>query len=194
MDGQANSVALPREPGAMGAGNRTGIRKDRLAPSTGCSIFFHEELIAQRNIGVCLHVKCRGSHVCQFFSTLPTCAIHSFHISRLACTTTSDILLVAREPFTADHARSAPRAAVGDFVRRERRKQIGFQGIRSCYDSGSIIIGEEIVDGWPAGRAGPSRWLQRISDPGKHRLARSQSNRLSSSQIDPVKVQAASPP
>jgi len=52
MDGQANSVALPREPGAMGAGNRTGIRKDRLAPSTGCSIFFHEELIAQRNIGL----------------------------------------------------------------------------------------------------------------------------------------------
>ena len=60
MDGQANSVALPREPGAMGAGNRTGIRKDRLAPSIGCSIFVHEELIAQRNIGVCLHVKCRG--------------------------------------------------------------------------------------------------------------------------------------
>ena len=79
----------------------------------------------------------------------------TLHISRLACTTTSDILLVAREPFTADHARSAPRAAVGDFVRRERRKQIGIQGIRSCYDSDSIIIGEEIVDGWRAGRAGP---------------------------------------
>ena len=51
------------------------------------------------------------------------------------------------EPFTSEDARSALRASVGDFDRRERRKQIEIHDVRAWYNSDSIINGEKIVAG-----------------------------------------------
>jgi two-component sensor histidine kinase/PAS domain-containing protein len=88
-----------------------------------------------------------GSHVCQFFSDgfdLRDTLVPYF---KAGLENDERCLIVAMEPFTVDDARSALRAAVGDFDRRERRKQIEIHDVHAWYNSDSIINGEEIVAG-----------------------------------------------
>jgi hypothetical protein len=88
-----------------------------------------------------------GSHVCQFFqngSDLRDTLVPYF---KAGLENNERCLLVAMEPFSADNARSALRAAVGDFDRRERRKQIEIHDVRAWYNSDTVINGEEIVAG-----------------------------------------------
>ena len=88
-----------------------------------------------------------GSHICQFFSTGSDLRDTLVPYFKAGLENNERCLLVATEPFTADNARSALRAAVGDFDRRERRKQIEIHDVRAWYNSDSIINGEEIVAG-----------------------------------------------
>jgi len=88
-----------------------------------------------------------GSHVCQFFSNGADLRDTLVPYFKAGLENNERCLLVAMEPFTADDARSALRAAVGDFDRRERRKQIEIHDVRAWYNSDSIINGEEIVAG-----------------------------------------------
>jgi len=117
-----------------------------------------------------------GSHVCQFFSNGSDLRDTLVPYFKAGLENNERCLLVAMEPFAADDARSALRAAVGDFDRRERRKQIEIRDVRAWYNSDSIINGERNRRrAIGQRRAGPSRWLQRLSDSWKHRLARPQS-------------------
>ena len=88
-----------------------------------------------------------GSHICQFFAH--GCDLRDTLIPyfKAGLENNERCLLVAMEPFTAEDARSALRASVGDFDRRERRKQIEIHDVRAWYNSDSIINGEEIVAG-----------------------------------------------
>ena len=88
-----------------------------------------------------------GSHVCQFFSNGSDLRDTLVPYFKAGLENNERCLLVAMEPFTADDARSALRAAVGDFDRREQRKQIEIHDVRAWYNSDSIINGEEIVAG-----------------------------------------------
>jgi len=88
-----------------------------------------------------------GSHVCQFFSNGADLRDTLVPYFKAGLENNERCLLVAMEPFTADDARSALRAAVGDFDRRERRKQIEIHDVRAWYNSDSVINGEEIVAG-----------------------------------------------
>jgi hypothetical protein len=88
-----------------------------------------------------------GSHVCQFFSTGSDLRDSLVPYFKAGLENDERCLMVAMEPFTVDHARSALRAAVGDFDRRERRKQIEIHDVRAWYNSDSVINGEEIVTG-----------------------------------------------
>ena len=91
-----------------------------------------------------------GSHICQFFSNGSDLRDTLVPYFKSGLENNERCLLVAMEPFGADDARSALRAAVGDFDRRERRKQIEIHDVRAWYNSDSIINGEEIVAGlWP---------------------------------------------
>jgi MEDS: MEthanogen/methylotroph, DcmR Sensory domain len=92
-----------------------------------------------------------GSHVCQFFSNGSDLRDTLVPYFKAGLENNERCLLVAMEPFNAENARSALRAAVGDFDRRERRKQIEIHDVRAWYNSDTIINGEEIVAGlWPA--------------------------------------------
>jgi two-component sensor histidine kinase/PAS domain-containing protein len=88
-----------------------------------------------------------GSHVCQFFSDGSDLRDTLVPYFKAGLENNERCLLVAMEPFTADNARSALRAAVGDFDRRERRKQIEIHDVRAWYNNDTIINGEEIVAG-----------------------------------------------
>jgi two-component sensor histidine kinase len=88
-----------------------------------------------------------GSHVCQFFSNGSDLRDTLVPYFKAGLENNERCLLVAMEPFSADSARSALRAAVGDFDRRERRKQIEIHDVRAWYNSDTIINGEEIVAG-----------------------------------------------
>jgi MEDS: MEthanogen/methylotroph, DcmR Sensory domain len=117
-----------------------------------------------------------GSHVCQFFSNGSDLSDTLVPYFKAGLENNERCLLVAMEPFTADNARSALRAAVGDFDRRERRKQIEIHDVRAWYNSDTIVKRRRNRR-WAFGqrRAGASRWLQWLSDPRKYRLARPQS-------------------
>jgi two-component sensor histidine kinase/PAS domain-containing protein len=88
-----------------------------------------------------------GSHVCQFFSNSSDLRDTLVPYFKAGLENNERCLLVAMEPFTAENARSALRAAVGDFDRRERRKQIEIHDVRAWYNSDTMINGEEIVAG-----------------------------------------------
>jgi two-component sensor histidine kinase/PAS domain-containing protein len=88
-----------------------------------------------------------GSHVCQFFSEGSDLRDTLVPYFKAGLENNERCLMVAMAPFTADDARSALRAAVGDFDRREQRKQIEIHDVRTWYNSDSIINGEEIVAG-----------------------------------------------
>jgi two-component sensor histidine kinase len=88
-----------------------------------------------------------GSHVCQFFSNGSDLRDTLVPYFKAGLENDERCLLVAMEPFGVDDARSALRAAVGDFDRRERRKQIEIHDVRAWYDSDTVINGEEIVAG-----------------------------------------------
>ena len=61
-----------------------------------------------------------GSHVCQFFSNGSDLRDTLVPYFKAGLENNERCLLVAMEPFSAESARSALRAAVGDFDRRER--------------------------------------------------------------------------
>jgi two-component sensor histidine kinase/PAS domain-containing protein len=88
-----------------------------------------------------------GSHVCQFFSNGSDLRDTLVPYFKAGLENNERCLLVAMEPFGADSARSALRAAVGDFDRRERRKQIEIHDVRAWYNGDTVINGEEIVAG-----------------------------------------------
>jgi PAS domain S-box-containing protein len=88
-----------------------------------------------------------GSHVCQFFSNGSDLRDTLVPYFKAGLENNERCLLVATEPFTAENARSALRAAVGDFDRRERRRQIEIHDVRAWYNSDTVINGEEIVAG-----------------------------------------------
>jgi hypothetical protein len=87
----------------------------------------------------------KGSQVCQFLLKWCRSARYARPYFKAGLENDERCLLVAMEPFGADDARSALRAAVPDFDRRERRKQIEIHDVRAWYNSDSIINGEEIV-------------------------------------------------
>jgi hypothetical protein len=84
-----------------------------------------------------------GSHVCQFFSNASDLRDTLVPYFKAGLENNERCLMVAMDPFTADDARSALRTAVGDFDRRERRKQRRSR----LYNSDSIINGDQIVAG-----------------------------------------------
>ena len=86
-----------------------------------------------------------GSHVCQFFVTAGDLRETVVPYFKAGLENNERCLLVAMEPFGAEDARIALRAAVGDFDRRERRNQIEIHDVRAWYKSESIINGEQIV-------------------------------------------------
>jgi two-component sensor histidine kinase/PAS domain-containing protein len=88
-----------------------------------------------------------GSHVCQFFSNGSDLRDTLVPYFKAGLENNERCLLVAMEPFGTESARSALRAAVGDFDRRERRKQIEIHDVRAWYNSDTVINGEEIVAG-----------------------------------------------
>jgi two-component sensor histidine kinase len=88
-----------------------------------------------------------GSHVCQFFSNGSDLRDTLVPYFKAGLENNERCLLVATEPFTAENARSALRAAVSDFDRRERRKQIEIHDVRAWYNSDCVINGDEIVAG-----------------------------------------------
>jgi hypothetical protein len=91
-----------------------------------------------------------GSHVCQFFSNGSDLRDTLVPYFKAGLENNERCLLVAMEPFSADSARSALRAAVGDFDRRERRKQIEIHDVRAWYNSDTVINGEKSWPGyWP---------------------------------------------
>jgi two-component sensor histidine kinase len=88
-----------------------------------------------------------GSHVCQFFSNGADLRETLVPYFKSGLENNERCLLVAMAPFTANEARSALRAAVGDFDRREQRGQIEIFDVRAWYNSDSVIDGEDIVAG-----------------------------------------------
>ena len=137
-------------------GTRLGHAKDGLALRTDRGILFVRIRDRDRGISVSAYANTGlpslgempwGSHVCQFFSNSSDLRDTLVPYFKAGLENNERCLLVAMEPFTADDARSALRAAVGDFDRRERRKQIEIHDVRAWYNSDSIINGEEIVAG-----------------------------------------------
>src|SRR6201996_881481 len=88
-----------------------------------------------------------GSHVCHLFKTRDDLRDIIVPYFKAGLENNERCLLVAMDPFSADDARSALRAAVGDFDRREKTKQIEIHDVRTWYDSDTVIDGEEIVTG-----------------------------------------------
>jgi two-component sensor histidine kinase len=88
-----------------------------------------------------------GSHVCQFFSGASDLRDILVPYFKAGLENNEQCLMVATEPFSADDARAALRAAVADFDAREKRGQIAIHDVRAWYDSDSVIDGDEIVAG-----------------------------------------------
>jgi PAS domain S-box-containing protein len=88
-----------------------------------------------------------GSHVCQFFSNGSDLRDTLVPYFKAGLENNERCLMVAMDPFSAADARSALRAAVGDFDRREKNKQIEIHDVRAWYNSDTIINGEEIIAG-----------------------------------------------
>jgi two-component sensor histidine kinase len=88
-----------------------------------------------------------GSHVCQFFSSATDLRDILVPYFKAGLENNERCLLVAMDPFSADDARSALRAAVGDFDRREKNKQIEIHDVRAWYNNDTVINGEEIIAG-----------------------------------------------
>jgi PAS domain S-box-containing protein len=88
-----------------------------------------------------------GAHVCQFFRSGDDLRETLVPYFKAGLENNERCLLVAMDPFSAEDARSALRAAMGDLDRREKQNQIEIHDVRSWYSSDSIINGEEIVAG-----------------------------------------------
>ncbi len=88
-----------------------------------------------------------GAHVCQFFRTGGDLRDTLVPYFKAGLENHERCLLVAMDPFGADDARSALRAALGDFDRREKEKQIEIHDVRAWHNSDSVIDGKEIIAG-----------------------------------------------
>ncbi|TWA98411.1 MEDS domain-containing protein [Bradyrhizobium stylosanthis] len=88
-----------------------------------------------------------GTHLCQFFGGGDQLRETLVPYFKAGLENGERCLLVAMDPFGADDARSALRAAVGDFDRRELLKQIEIHDVRTWYAAGSRIDGVQIVEG-----------------------------------------------
>src|ERR1700753_2060578 len=88
-----------------------------------------------------------GSHLCQFFSGTSDLRDILVPYFKAGLENNEQCLMVAMEPFSADDARSALRAAVGDFDAREKRGQIAIHDVGAWYNSESVIQGDEIIAG-----------------------------------------------
>ncbi|MBV9558602.1 MAG: MEDS domain-containing protein [Pseudolabrys sp.] len=88
-----------------------------------------------------------GAHVCQFFRTGDDLRETLVPYFKAGLENNERCLLVAMDPFSADDARSALRAAVGDFDRREKENQIEIHDVRAWYNSDTVVDGEAIVAG-----------------------------------------------
>src|ERR1700754_3226937 len=86
-----------------------------------------------------------GSHLCQFFSCASDLRDILVPYFKAGLENNERCLMVAMQPFSADDARAALRAAVSDFDAREMRGQIAIHDVRGWYDSDSVINGEEII-------------------------------------------------
>ena len=87
-----------------------------------------------------------GSHLCQFFASgdeLRDAIVPYFK----AGLENDERCLLAMDPFGSDGARSALRAAVSDFDRRELAKQIEIHDVRTWYAAAGAIEAERMADG-----------------------------------------------
>jgi PAS domain S-box-containing protein len=88
-----------------------------------------------------------GSHLCQFFADGADLRETLVPYFKAGLENNERCLMVAMSPFGVEDARSALRAAVADFDRRERQRQIEIHDVRAWYNSDTVINGEEIVTG-----------------------------------------------
>jgi PAS domain S-box-containing protein len=88
-----------------------------------------------------------GSHLCQFFADGADLRETLVPYFKAGLENNERCLMVAMKPFGVEEARSALRAAVADFDRRERARQIEIHDVRAWYNSGTVINGDEIVAG-----------------------------------------------
>jgi MEDS: MEthanogen/methylotroph, DcmR Sensory domain/HWE histidine kinase len=88
-----------------------------------------------------------GSHLCQFFAKGDDLRDAIVPYFKAALENNERCLLVAMDPFGADDARSALRAAVGDFGRRELAKQIEVHDVRTWYAAAGAIESGQMADG-----------------------------------------------
>ena len=96
-----------------------------------------------------------GSHLSISSRTVLICAIRSFRIFEVSLRDDERCLLVAMEPFGADDARSALRAAVGDFDRRERRRPIEIATFAPGITATPSLTAK--IVGWAFGQRGAGR-------------------------------------
>ncbi|MBR0989809.1 MEDS domain-containing protein [Bradyrhizobium japonicum] len=88
-----------------------------------------------------------GSHLCQFFASVDDLRETIVPYFKAGLENDERCLLVAMDPLGAEDARSALRAAVGDFDRRELAKQIEIHDVRTWYDAGGVIDAERMAGG-----------------------------------------------
>lgn len=88
-----------------------------------------------------------GSHLCQFFASGDELRDTIVPYFKAGLENDERCLLVAMDPFGANDARNALRAAVADFDRRELAKQIESHDMRRWYGAGGAIESERMADG-----------------------------------------------
>jgi PAS domain S-box-containing protein len=88
-----------------------------------------------------------GSHLCQFFANGADLRETLVPYFKAGLENNERCLMVAMAPFGVEDARSALRAEVADFDRRERARQIEIHDVRAWYNSDTVINGDEIVAG-----------------------------------------------
>lgn len=88
-----------------------------------------------------------GSHLCQFFASGDELRDTIVPYCKAGLENDERCLLVAMDPFGADDARSALRAAVGDFDRRELAKQREIHDVRTWYAAAGAIDSGRMADG-----------------------------------------------
>ena len=88
-----------------------------------------------------------GSHLCQFFASGDELRDAIVPYFKAGLENDERCLLVAMDPFGSDGARSALRAAVSDFDRRELAKQIEIHDVRAWYAAAGAIEAERMADG-----------------------------------------------